>query len=484
MMRLPCKKPDERGKRVSETLKENKMGTMPIVKLVLNMSLPIILSMMVQAFYNIVDSMYVSRLSEAALTAVSLSFPAQNLMIGVATGTGVGVNALLSRALGAKDQARANQVAENGVFLALVGYIVFLLFGLFGSRAVLRAQTQVEQIINDGTAYLTVCCCLSFGIFGQIMFERLMQSTGRTKYTMYTQGTGAIINILLDPVFIFSPDEFALGVFGLGVRGAAVATVLGQIVAFLMAAILNQKKNADIQMKLRSFHPDRRIIGRIYAIGVPSVVMMAIGSLMTFSMNKILIGYTAGRETTATVFGVYFKLNSFIFMPIFGLNNGVIPIIAFNYGAKNRLRMQKTIRVSLVIALLFMTLGTILFMAIPETLLSIFNAEEAMLRIGVPALRIICTHFLVAAVCIVLGSIFQALGYSTYSMLVSLARQLIVLIPAAWALAALGQNIGNDNLVWISFPIAELASLAASLFFFRRLYRQVIRPLPDGAEIL
>lgn len=469
---------------MSEALKENKMGRMPIAKLVLNMSLPIILSMMVQAFYNIVDSMYVSRLSEAALTAVSLSFPAQNLMIGVATGTGVGVNALLSRALGAKDQKQADKAAENGVFLALAGYIVFLLFGWLGSRAFLQAQTGVQEIVDFGTDYLTVCCCLSFGIFGQIMFERLMQSTGRTKYTLYTQGTGAIINIILDPVFIFSPDEFAIGVFGMGVKGAAVATVLGQMVAFVLAVILNHKKNEDIHLNMRTFRPDWQMIGRIYAIGVPSMIMMAIGSLMTFSMNKILIAYTAGKETAATVFGVYFKLNSFIFMPIFGLNNGVIPIIAYNYGAKNRLRMMKTVKVSLSIALFFMALGTVLFMAIPETLLSIFNADAAMMAIGVPALRIICTHFLMAAVCIVLGSIFQALGFSTYSMLVSLARQLFVLIPAAWALAAWGQRIGNDNLVWIAFPVAELASLLATLYFFRRLYKNVIRPLPDGVNIL
>ena len=460
------------------------MGTMPIAKLLISMSLPMILSMLVQAFYNVVDSMYVSRLSEAALTAVSLCFPAQNLMIGVATGTAVGVNALLSRALGAGDRERANQVAENGVFLALVGYLLFLAFGLLGCRALLAAQTQVETIIGYGTDYLTVCCCLSFGLFGQIMFERLMQSTGRTKYTLYTQGTGAIINIILDPVFIFSPDEFAIGVFGMGVKGAAVATVIGQIVAFILAVILNHAKNPDIRLNLRSFRPNRPMIGKIYAIGIPSVIMVAIGSFMTFAINKILIAYTTGKETAATVFGVYFKLNSFVFMPIFGLNNGVIPIIAFNYGAKNRLRMIKTVKVALCIALGFMLLGMLLFLIIPEQLLAIFNADAAMTAIGVPALRIIGLTFPVAGVCIVLGSIFQALGYSTYSMLVSITRQLLVLVPAAWALAAWGQSIGNDDLVWLAFPFAELASLIMTLVLFKRMYKSVIKPLPDGSKIL
>ena len=477
---------NEKGKRntMSVSPRENKMGTMPVAKLVVTMSLPMILSMLVQALYNVVDSMYVSRLSEGALTAVSLCFPAQNLMIGVSTGIAVGVNALLSRALGADDRKRANQVAENGVFLALIGYILFLLFGLFGGRALLAAQTSVESIIQDGTDYLRVCCCLSFGLFGQIMFERLMQSTGRTKYTLYTQGTGAVINILLDPVFIFSPDEFFCGVFGMGVKGAAVATVIGQIVAFVLAVILNRLKNEDIRLRLRTFRPDGFLIGRIFGIGIPSVIMMAIGSFMTFSMNKILIAYTTGKETAATVFGVYFKLNSFVFMPIFGLNNGVIPIIAFNYGAKNRLRMMKAVKVALSIALGVMALGTLLFLVIPDRLLSIFNADAAMTAIGVPALRIIGSTFPIAGVCIVLGSVFQALGFSTYSMWVSMARQLFVLIPAAWALAAWGQSIGNDNLVWLSFVFAEAVSLIATLLLFRRMYGKVIRPLPEGSKVL
>ena len=438
---------------------ENKMGVMPIGKLVLNMSLPMILSMLVQAMYNIVDSIYVSRVSEAALTAVSLSFPAQNLMIGLATGTAVGVNALLSRALGAGDRDRANRVAENGVFLALVGYILFLLFGLFASEAFIAAQTSNAQIIGYGRDYLVVVCCYSFGLYGQVIFERLMQSTGRTIYTMYTQGIGAIINIILDPVFIFEKGN-GIGLFGMGVKGAAVATVIGQIVAFIIAMVLNHRKNTDIRLKLREFRPDLKMIGRIYAIGVPSVIMMAIGSVMTFLMNKILILYTTGKETAATVFGVYFKLNSFAFMPIFGLNNGVIPIIAFNYGAQKRRRMTKAIKVSMCYALGFMLVGTIVFMTIPDVLLGLFQATDQMLAIGVPALRIIGSTFLVAGVCIVLGSVFQSLGFGVYSMIVSLARQLFVLVPAAWILARIVQQSGNDMLVWFSFPVAEIVSAA------------------------
>lgn len=458
---------------------ENKMGVMPIGKLVLNMSLPMILSMLVQAMYNIVDSIYVSRVSEAALTAVSLSFPAQNLMIGLATGTAVGVNALLSRALGAGDRDRANRVAENGVFLALVGYILFLLFGLFASEAFIAAQTSNAQIIGYGRDYLVVVCCYSFGLYGQVIFERLMQSTGRTIYTMYTQGIGAIINIILDPVFIFEKGN-GIGLFGMGVKGAAVATVIGQIVAFIIAMALNHRKNADIRLKLREFRPDLKMIGRIYAIGIPSVIMMAIGSVMTFLMNKILILYTTGKETAATVFGVYFKLNSFAFMPIFGLNNGVIPIIAFNYGAQKRRRMTKAIKVSMCYALGFMLVGTIVFMTIPDVLLGLFQATDQMLSIGVPALRIIGSTFLVAGVCIVLGSVFQSLGFGVYSMIVSLARQLFVLAPAAWILARIGQQSGNDLLVWFSFPVAEIVSAAVTLLLFTRLYKNVICNVPDN----
>ena len=454
--------------------RENKMGSMPVGKLIINMSLPMVISMLVQALYNVVDSVFVSRISEQALTAVSLAFPAQNLMIGVATGTGVGVNALLSRALGEKNKGRVSKVAENGVFLALVGYALFLVFGLFGSRVFMASQTQVSEIIEMGTEYLTVCCGLSFGIFGEIMFERLMQSTGRTFYTMITQGVGAIFNIIFDPIFIFTLD--------MGVTGAALATVLGQIVAFILAIVLNHKHNPDVRLSAKGFKPDLRMIGEIYAIGVPSIIMVCIGSVMTFLMNKILILYTAGKETAATVFGVYFKLNSFIFMPIFGLNNGIIPIVAYNYGAKNRARMVQAVKIAAIIACSVMFVGMLLFLTIPGTLLSLFDASETMLAIGEPALRIISTSFTFAGVCIVLGSIFQALGHSVYSMIVSFIRQLVVLVPCAYLLARVGQRVGNDNLVWLSYPIAEVFSLAVTLILFAKLYRNVIMEVPLHGE--
>ena len=449
---------------------ENKMGLMPIPKLIINMSLPMILSMLVQALYNVVDSYFVARFEQDALTAVSLAFPAQNLMIGFATGTAVGVNALLSRALGEKKPDLANRIAENGVFLALVCYVIFLVFGLFGVRAFFAAQTDVQKIVNYGVDYLTVVCCFSFGIFGQIMFERLMQSTGRTIYTMFTQGLGAIINLILDPIFIFT--------FHLGAKGAAIATVIGQIVAFILAVILNKLKNDDVKLDLKRFRPNLKLIGRIYAIGVPSILMIAIGSIMTFAMNIILITYTAARELSATVFGVYFKLNRFVFMPVFGLNNGIIPIIAYNYGARNRRRMMEAVKMAILFAAGYIMLGLLAFTLMPGKLLSIFNASPEMLRVGIPAIRIIGSTFLFAGVCIAMGSVFQALGYGTYSMIVSFARQLVALLPSAYVLARVGLDVGIDWLV----PIAEIASLITTLILFRRLYRNVIAPIPEGAQ--
>ena len=450
----------------------NKLGTMPINKLIWNMSLPIIASMLVQALYNIVDSMFVARVSQNALTAVSLAFPAQQLMIGLATGTAVGVNALMGRALGARQQERADAVAINGVFLAFVGFVLSAVLGLTCRTALFSAHTDIAEIIALGDDYLGVICGCSFALFGQVMFERLMQSTGRTIYTMFTQGIGAIINLILDPIFIFVLHQ--------GAKGAAIATVIGQIIAFGIAVTLNHIKNDDVNLKLREFRPNLKLIGRIYAIGVPSILMMAIGSLMTFLLNIILITYTAAQELAATVFGVYFKLNSFVFMPVFGLNNGIIPIVAYNYGAQNRRRMVQAIKLSVVFVSSYIFLGFIVFMTMPGQLLSIFNASEVMLQYGRPALRIIGSTFVFAGVCIALGSCFQALGYGVYSMIVSLARQLFVLIPAAWLLARLGQQTGNPDLVWYSFPIAEIASLATTLILFSRLYKNVIALVPEG----
>ena len=453
---------------------ENKLGVMPITKLIWNMSLPIIASMLVQALYNIVDSWFVSRVSEQALTAVSLAFPAQNLMIGLATGTAVGVNALMGRALGAGLRERADKVANNGVFLAVVGFVISALLGLTCSDLFFRSQTQVENIIQMGNDYLRIVTIGSLGMFCQIMYERLLQGTGRSILSMYTQGLGAIINIILDPIFIFG--------LKMGVAGAAVATIIGQFCGCALAIYFNHKKNTDITLSLRGFRPNWRLIGEIYAIGLPSVIMIAIGSVMTFLMNKILITYHAAHETAATAFGVYFKLNSFIFMPIFGLNNGVIPIVAYNYGAQNRRRMMATIKRSALYACCIMVFGTVLFWAIPDTLLRLFDASDVMLAAGVPALRIISLSFCMAGACIALGSSFQALGKSMYSMITSIVRQLVFLIPIAYVLARYGASVGNSDLVWWCYPLAEIFSLTLTLVFFSRMYKTVIAPLPEGHE--
>ena len=464
----------------NQSIQENKMGVMPVGKLVISMSLPIIISMLVQSVYNIVDSIFVSKISQAALNAVSLAFPAQNLMIGFATGSAVGVNALVSRALGAKDPDRANRIAKNGVFIALCCYVLFLLFGLFGSRLFFKTQAQDPLIIEYGCKYLMIVCGLSFGIFGEIMFERLLTSTGKTIFTMICQGTGAVINIILDPVFIF--------VFDMGVAGAAIATIIGQIAACGLAIYFNYKKNTELRLKFKGFRPEGKIIGNIASIGVPSIIMVAVGSVMTFIFNIILINFTTAGHYSQNVFGIYFKLNSFIFMPIFGLNNGVIPIIAYNYGAQKRKRMLKTVKLALGIAVGLMAIGTLLFMLIPGSLLGMFisnaSAEETaiMLSIGKPALRIICIHFIMAGVVISFNSIFQALGKGIYAMITSICRQLLVLLPVAYILARIGFAAGNDKLVWISFPIAEVVSMAVAIIFFLRINKKLISRIKDADD--
>ena len=458
-------------------MKDNKLGIMPISKLIWNMSLPIIVSMLVQALYNIVDSVFVSQVSEQALTAVTLAFPAQNLMIGLATGTAVGVNALMGRALGAGQRERADKVANHGILLALVGFAISAALGATCSDLFFRSQTQIENIIRMGNDYLRVVTIGSLGMFCQIMYERLLQGTGRSILSMYTQGLGAIINIILDPIFIFT--------LNMGVTGAAVATIIGQFCGCILALIFNLKKNKEIHLQFRGFRPNWRLVGNIYAIGLPSVIMVAIGSVMTFCMNKILIAYHSAKETAATAFGIYFKLNSFIFMPVFGLNNGVVPIVAYNYGAQNRLPMVETIKRSTIYASCIMVLGVIIFWAIPGPLLKIFDATDTMLQVGVPALRIISLSFCMAGACIALGSSFQALGKAVYSMTTSIIRQLVFLVPIAYVLARYGYSIGNDDLVWWSYPLAEIASLLVTLVFFRRLYRTLIAPLPanGGAPV-
>lgn len=446
--------------------KENKMGTMPIPKLLITMSLPMILSMLVQALYNIVDSVFVSQLNESALTAVSLAFPIQNLMIAIGAGTGVGINALLSRSLGEKNFKQADLAAQNGIFLALLSTLLMAFAGGIGARAFFLAQTSDPLIVNYGTIYMQIVTVVSIGIFMQITMERLLQATGKTFYTMISQSTGAIINMILDPILIF-------GLFGMPrmeVAGAAIATVFGQICATFLGIYFNCRHNKEIHIDMRRFRPDGRIICEIYRVGIPSIIMQSIGSVMVFCFNKILLMFST---TAAAVFGVYFKLQSFVFMPVFGLNNGMIPIVAYNYGARSRKRVLQTLRLAIAIAVGIMLLGMLVFHLIPGTLLQFFDASEHMIEIGVPALRIISLHFLLAGYSIIISSSFQALGNGVYSLIISAARQLIVLIPSAFILA----KCFGLTAVWFSFPLAELISVILCTVFFIRINRLILQPL-------
>lgn len=451
-----------------EQIKENKMGVMPVRKLLISMSIPMMISMVVQALYNVVDSIFVARISEDALTAVSLSFPVQNLMIAIAVGTGVGINALLSKNLGEKNMEEVNSIADNGIFLAFLSYLLFLVFGITSVKSYFVAQTNNAEIIEYGISYLSVCCIASIGVFGQVTFERLLQSTGKTLFTMITQGIGAIINIILDPILIF-------GLFGMpkmGIEGAAVATVIGQIAAWLLAVVFNLKYNNEIKIKAKGFRPNLKTIKNIYAIGIPSIIMVSITSVTTYCLNNILMKFTA---TAAAVFGVYYKLQSFAFMPVFGLCNGMVPIISYNYGAGYKERIIHTIKLSIEIAVGTMLLALLIIQLFPEKMLLLFNASDDMMNIGIPALRIISLSYIFAGFSVVAGSVFQAFGNGVLSLMVSVGRQLIALVPAAYLLSM----SGNVNLVWWSYPIAEIVSLVMSVIFLKIIYSTKIKPIKD-----
>lgn len=455
----------------ANVVKENKMGTMPINKLLISMSLPMIISMLVQALYNVVDSIFVSKISENALTAVSLAFPVQNFMIAVGVGTGVGINALLSRSLGEKKFEEANRAANNGIFLAVLSYFLFFIIGILFSKSFFQWQTDIKEIVDGGYTYLIICTTCSFGLYGQLVFEKLMQSTGKTLYSMMTQLTGAIINIILDPILIF-------GLFGfpkMGIAGAAIATVIGQTSGMSLGIYLNSTKNKEIQVKIKGFRPNLKTIKDIYSVGIPSIIMSSIGSVMTFGINKILLVFTS---TATAVFGVYFKLQSFIFMPIFGINNGMVPIISYNYGAKHKDRLMETVKISIIYAIVIMIIGLCIFQIFTKELLGLFSASEEMINIGIPALRIISISFLFAGYCIVVGSMFQALGNGVMSLIVSIGRQLVVLLPVAYLLS----KTNNLNVVWWAFPIAELASVFLSIIGFKYVYKKEILTLTKIEE--
>ena len=448
-------------------MKENKMGTMPVKQLIISMSLPMMISMLMQALYSVVDSIFVSHLSEQALAAVTYAFPLQNMMIALGSGTGVGINALLSRSLGERRFDRSDAAANTGLLLTFCNALLFMVIGLFGSHAFIATQTSLPEIREMGATYLSIVCGFSFGLFFQMTFERLLQSTGLTVYSMASQLSGAIINTILDPIMIFG----LLGCPRFGVAGAAYATVIGQCLAALIGLVLNLKKNTEIHYSFRGIlSPKAETIGRIYYVGVPSILMMSIGSAMTYGMNQILSIFS---DTAVAVFGVYFKLQSFFFMPVFGLNNGVIPVLAYNYGARKKERIREALRFSMLVAVAIMGLGTLLFQLFPARLLGFFNASEEMLQIGVPALRIISLSYMVAGACIAMGSIFQAFSRSFYSLFVSIGRQLVALLPVAWLLS----RTGSVTMVWWAFPIAEVVSGILSVIFFRKLYKEVVDPM-------
>lgn len=446
--------------------KENKMGVQPVNKLLLSMSLPIMVSMIIQALYNIVDSIFVSKISENAFTAVSLAFPVQNLMIALGAGTGVGINALLSKSLGEKNFERANKAARNGIFLTFINFIIFIIFGLFFTEMFFKAQSSNQEIIDYGIQYMKIITILSIGIFGQLTGERLLQATGKTIYSMFTQGFGAIVNIVLDPILIFGIGPFPK----MGVAGAAAATVIGQIIAMLLGIYFNVAKNKEININMIGFRPDFKIIKRIYAVGIPSIIMQSITSVMTFGMNKVLSNYS---DTAQAVLGAYFKLQSFIFMPVFGLNNGLIPILSYNYGARKRKRMTSTIKYGVIYACTIMVAGIIIMQLIPDVLLKMFKASDTMLGMGSTAMRIISLSFVFAGFGIIVSSSLQALGHGVFSMFISIARQLVVLLPAALIIAK-ATNYSNVDYVWWAFPIAEIASFLCSVVFLRIIYKKVI----------
>ena len=451
--------------------RENIMGTMEINPLLVKLSVPMMISMLVQALYNVVDSVFVSWVSEEALTAVSLAFSLQNMMIAVGVGTGVGVNAMLSKSLGEKNQKRANATAENGIFLSACSFLVFLVIGITCIKPYFYAQTSDDAIALQGIRYLSVCCIFSLGLFTQTMGEKLLAATGRTQLSMISQLVGAVVNIILDPIFIFGYCGQALS----GTTGAAVATVIGQFCGAGMTLYFNTRKNPDIQLDFKGFRPSAKAVGRIYTVGLPSIAMQCVGSLMTFGMNLILMAFSS---TAVAVFGVYFKLQSFVFMPIFGLNNGMVPIISYNYGARRPERVKKTIRLAVCYAEGIMVLGFCIFEFFPGQVLGLFSASQAMLTIGIPAMRIICLHFLLAGTSIVLSSVFQALGNGLFSLIVSVCRQLFVLLPAAWLLA----QTGSVNNVWWAFLIAEIVSVLMSLAFYAHINKTIIVPLCGPAE--
>lgn len=463
---------------MSSAVQENKMGYMPENKLLLSMSIPMMLSMLIQALYNIIDGLFVAGISpeQYELTAVNLAFPAQNLMIAVSVGVGVGINALISRYLGFKNYEKVDKIAGQGLLLAIISYLLFAVGGTLISRPYFLIMTTDisdavarETVVEMGTSYLQVCFLASFGLFCQVVHEKYMQATGKTTLSMATQLVGAILNMIFDPILIYG--------CGLGILGAAYATVGGQIASGIVGVLLHHYKNREVRLKPENIKPDMKIIKEIFKIGLPSILMNSIGSFMTAAFNKIIMALS---EYAVNVFGIYFKLQSFVFMPVFGFNNGMISIVSYNYGARKKKRMLKTIKLGLVYAVSFMIFGFVLFQIFPTPLLSMFNlTEEAITTVGVPALRTISISFIFAGFSIIYSAVFQSFGYSFFSMLISIGRQLVTLLPVAYLLSL----TGDINAVWWSYPIAELVCVVLSVVFYVYIYKHKIKTIPDEAEV-
>lgn len=459
---------------MSSAVQENKMGYMPENKLLLSMSIPMMLSMLIQALYNIIDGLFVAGISpeQYELTAVNLAFPAQNLMIAVSVGVGVGINALISRYLGFKNYEKVDKIAGQGLLLAIISYLLFAVGGTLISRPYFLIMTTDisdavarETVVEMGTSYLQVCFLASFGLFCQVVHEKYMQATGKTTLSMATQLVGAILNMIFDPILIYG--------CGLGILGAAYATVGGQIASGIVGVLLHHYKNREVRLKPENIKPDMKIIKEIFKIGLPSILMNSIGSFMTAAFNKIIMALS---EYAVNVFGIYFKLQSFVFMPVFGFNNGMISIVSYNYGARKKKRMLKTIKLGLVYAVSFMIFGFVLFQIFPTLLLSMFNlTKEAITTVGVPALRTISISFIFAGFSIIYSAVFQSFGYSFFSMLISIGRQLVTLLPVAYLLSL----TGDINAVWWSYPIAELVCVVLSVVFYVYIYNNKIKTIPD-----
>lgn len=451
-----------------ETKQSEIMGKLPENKLLLKLALPMILSMLLSALYNVVDSIFVGKISQDALTAVSLAFPMQNLIIALGVGVGVGANALISRALGEKKYKDANRYATNSIFIIAIIYVIFALVAGSLSRSFISWQTTSQPVIEYGTEYLQICCYASAGLFFSLVFEKILCSTGKTTYAMISQLVGAVVNIILDPILIFG----LIGLPALGVKGAAIATVVGGGCSALTGFLMAKYKNKDVSISFKKFRPHGKTIGEIFRIGLPTTVLNAVGSVMTFSVNIILQKL---HESAVTVFGIYFKIQSLVFMPLFGLTNAMVPIVAYNYGAGSKKRIMKTVKLSIMYATIFMIFATVIAECFPRQILALFSATPDMYEIGVPAIRILFSTYILVGVNVCILSICQALGKSVISMICSLLRQLIVLIPAAYLLA----HFFGLPTVWFSFTIADFFSTAIALFFGILIYKKYIKPLSD-----